>query len=69
MLGRRGGIDMLFQCEVCGQEVDDVGCLWSDDGGVVHVVCDKCSNELMFDFGDEGQPPGYLFKFQHVTGL
>ena len=60
---------MLFQCEVCGQRGVYVGCLWSDDGGVIHMVCDQCSDMLMFDFGDECQPPGYLFKFPHVTGL
>ena len=63
MFRKRGGIDMLFQCEVCGQKSDDDGCLWSDDARVVHVVCDKCSDMLMFDFGGEGQPPAYLFKY------
>ena len=54
---------MLYQCEKCGQWWNDVGCLWSDDARVVHVVCDKCSDMLMFDFGGEGQPPAYLFKY------
>ena len=55
---------MLFQCEICGQWCNDVGCLWSDDARVVHVVCDACSNMLMSAFGGEEQPPGNVFEFQ-----
>ena len=50
-------------CEVCGQEKDYVGRHWTDDARVVHVVCDKCSDMLMSDFGGEEQPPGYVFKY------